>query len=270
MFHTCRPGLPTGSQVEANDESSLSEKAREQLLQVISWFFVDQKNINSNLFGEALGVFKPVSSSFNPLDALRQVRSETREQSTQHTAYKYCFAAGVLSQRTQKEVHSLLKDMRPQFSIDSWEMGIIHDAMLGELKAMPSRSGVLPEADKLSIIALCCLLLRIDSMTHISETEMLRLVTANLRSGAVAPASLMTAMGRKPTALFSELDVKSKPWALINIARIACADTVLRPSETEFFVNLVQLSQVPANQYRVITRAVYLETGINLPEHEKS
>ena len=97
------------------------------------------------------------------------------------------------------------------------------------------------------------------------ETEMLRLVTATLRTGSMAPAILMTAMGKKPSDLFSSFDDKSKPWALLQVMRIGCADGAMRPKEMQFVLDMTGGQITDVNQGIPVQKTLFLETGVPLP-----
>lgn len=258
--------LTPGIEFSANVETELTTAAKTHLSTIINWILP-----NKGLFAETLSKIFQGTSPSSAIDSqrlvqtLKSLRGEVKTNNLQLTCYKYLFSACLHSDRHPKELLNFCKSFKEAFSIDGWESTIVQDALLAQLPAFGEVPWQLMQTQKVKIVALSCLLLRLDGMTQVSETEMLRAVTTTLRSGAIAPAELMAEMGKSPSMISKELSLQGRQWGLLFLARMGCADGVLRPKEQEFIQQvLTGESTLTAAVKDLIERIIWIETGITL------
>jgi hypothetical protein len=263
-FKSFHVTLPDGIEFTCNEEGFFPTDLKAKLSDLLSWIMGDIKD-REKIFAPVIELLKPVANDAVVSKLIKDVRVNVKENTSQCSAYKLCYMASLLSHRKVKELFLVLKAVKESMQISTWESAMIHDAVLSEFQDIGSPAFKLNETDRVSLVALNCLLLRLDNATHVLETEVLRVNASSLRAGAIQPAVLMSSMGKNPEELFQSLESNSKIWALMHLMRIGAADGAVRPREFEFIEKLAKSKGVAEKDWDFVKRISFLETGKVLP-----
>jgi tellurite resistance protein len=264
MPKTLNLQLPAGLEFSPNLDAEITAQMKDRLGKIYSWIFNGDQALLiqwESLTGKVDMTGVLATNQMGPV--LKELKAESKSNDLQLSLYKYVFAACLASPRHPKELLNFLKNFKEVFRVDVWESTLVHDAILAEIPLVGCAPWQITDGEKIKVVALACLLLRLDGATHILETEMLRAITASMRSGATPPAALMAEMGKSTQTLLTELAPQGVLWATLFLLRMGCADGALRPKEREFIEILAQaLGQHSKESLELLDRVVWLETGI--------
>lgn len=197
-------------------------------------------------------------------EAMAALRLALREKTAYATAYKHLFFAAMHATRPAAQLVKMIAHARSALGLADDEARLISDATLELVPELSYAPRALPDDEAYGVMALACVMLRIDAATHVNESAAFRDVLNAVGPRKDIQTGLRDNLKAPPAATFSRLSSPARVVAILATLRIAAADLSLVSKERALLETLFEAARLGGGRVGLLIKAVELERGTQL------